>query len=71
MVTMEDKIENWFIYHAPKNDQAVRYQKIRDKAKELAHIIVELTPESADQTAAIRKLRECVMTANAAIACEE
>lgn len=64
-------IDNWFSYHAPKGDQAERYVLIRDKAKELALLIAECTPKSADQTAAIRKLRECVMTANAAIACGE
>jgi len=65
------EIENWFTYHAPQGTQQERYVKLRDKAKELAHLIVESTPASADQTAAIRKLRECVMTANAAIACGE
>jgi hypothetical protein len=64
-------VENYFTYHAPKQDQIPRYNEIRLKAKELAFVILELTPESADQTAAIRKLRECVMTANAAIACAE
>lgn len=65
------EIENTFSYHAPKGDQTDRYQKIRDKAKELAHVILECTPSCADQTAAIRKLRESVMTANAAIAINE
>lgn len=64
-------IEEWFVYHAPKGDQAERYQRIRDKAKELAIVIVEAVPESADQTAALRKIREAVMTANSGIACGE
>lgn len=65
------EIEEIFTYHPPKGDQLERYQKIRDKAKELALTIRECTPPSADQTAAIRKLRECVMTANASIALED
>lgn len=65
------ELENWFTYHAPKGNQGDRYIAIRDKAKELAVLIVASTPSSADQTAAIRKLRECVMTANASIACNE
>jgi hypothetical protein len=69
-MTKED-LNNLFIYHAPKGDQTERYQKIRDKAKELAELILECAPQSADQTAAIRKVREAVMTANAAIACNE
>lgn len=50
-------IENIFSYHAPKDDQPQRYERIRTAAKVLAHTIVENTPEGADQTAAIRKLR--------------
>lgn len=65
-----EAIENWFSYHAPSGDQPDRYAKIRDKAKELAFVILECTPMCADQSAAIRKLREVVMTANASIACE-
>jgi len=66
--TLKDKIDDLFSYHAPEGDQPARYEAIRAKAKELAHVIVDATPASADQTAAIRKLRECVMTANASIA---
>ncbi len=59
-----------FVYHPPKGDQVERYQKIRAAAKEFAEVVLECTPSSADQSAAIRKLRECVMTANAAVALE-
>ena len=66
-----DQIEKEFTYHPPTQDQANRYVTIRDAARSLAYIIINNTPSCADQTAAIRKLRECVMTANAAIACNE
>lgn len=66
-----EEIENTFCYHPPKADQPARYEAIRAKAKELAQVIVASTPKCADQTAAIRKLREAVMTANAAIAINE
>jgi hypothetical protein len=65
------EIENWFSYHKPQGTQQERYERIRESAKVLAYIILNDTPPSADQTAAIRKLREVVMTANAAIACGE
>jgi hypothetical protein len=61
-------IDNIFTYHSPTPDQLPKYEAIRAKAKELGHVIIENTPTSADQTAAIRLLREAVMTANAAIA---
>lgn len=67
----KEQIENWFTYHAPDPTDIPKYTALRDKAKELAHLIVELSPPCADQIAAIRKLRECVFTANAAIACGE
>lgn len=68
VVTLADKLPEIFTYHAPKGDQPDRYIAIREKALELARVIVYNTPACADQTAAIRLLREAVMTANAAIA---
>lgn len=70
MATQAD-IDNWFTYHAPKGDQQQRYVAIRDKAKEFAELIMASTPASADQTAALRKLRETVMAVNLTIACNE
>jgi hypothetical protein len=64
------QVENWFTYHAPAPFQVAAYERIRQAGRELALVILEETPIVADQTAAIRKVREAVMTANAAIACE-
>jgi hypothetical protein len=69
MESIQEKIENWFMYHTPTPEQIEKYAVIRDCAKEFAQVIVDNTPPSADQTAALRKLRECVMTDNASIAC--
>ena len=63
-------IENWFTYHAPEPHQVSAYEEIREGAKVFAEIIARRTPKYADQSAAFRKLRECVMTSNAAIACD-
>lgn len=65
-----DQIDEMFQYHAPTGDQPTRYSIIRQEAAALARVIVKNTPAGPDQTAAIRKLRECVMTANASIALE-
>jgi hypothetical protein len=65
----KSKIENWFTYHSPSADQIPKYGAIRDAARAFALVLAENTPPSADQTAALRLLRESVMTANAAIAC--
>ena len=71
MDDMLEKLENWFTYHAPSVEAGDidAYRFIRDAGKEFAKVIVANTPASADQTAAIRKVREAVMTANAARAC--
>lgn len=71
MAFSEAEIEELFTYHAPKAGQPERYQAIREAAKNLANVIVANTPASADQSAAIRHLRECTFTANASIALEK
>ena len=57
-----------FAYHQPTADQVVSYAELRQKGKELAQLIEKLCPASADRTVAIRKIREALMVANAAIA---
>ena len=66
--SLKDSVEEIFTYHAPVGDDPQKYEAIRSKAKELAKVILENTPPCADQSAAIRQLREAVMTANASIA---
>lgn len=68
---MRKKLDAWFTYHPPKGDQAARYGILRDAAMRFAETVVENTPPGPDQTVALRKVREAVMTANAAIACGE
>ncbi len=60
--------EHIFTYHPPVGDDAACYNIIRAAAKDFADLLIAHTPVCADQSAAIRHLRECVMTANAAIA---
>jgi len=66
----QSHLDNWFVYHTPSPEQIPKYHLIREAGKKLAETILENTPPSADQTAAIRKVREAVMTANAALACD-
>lgn len=65
------ELQRRFTYHAPKDDQAGRYVRIRDEARSLAGTIVEATPESREQSLAITALEEAVFWANAAIARRE
>lgn len=64
-------LDNWFMYHAPSEAQVEKYGKLRECGKLLAECIVEVCPMGPDTMAAIRKVREAVMTANASIACGE
>lgn len=69
MITNE-QLQNWFTYHAPAAEQLPKYAKIRQAALEFAEIVVDNTPPSADQSAAVRLIREAAMTANQSIACD-
>ena len=62
-------IENWFSYHAPTSEQLIAYEDIRKAAKTYAEVVNKYAPDSADKTAAMRKIRESVMAANLAVAC--
>jgi hypothetical protein len=65
-----DPLAQLFTYHKPTPDQLPRFEAIRTAALEMARAIEANVPNGADRRAAIRKLREAVMTANAAIALE-
>lgn len=66
-----DELQTRFTHHPPKNDQAVRYQRIRSDAAQFASMLDSLVPESREKSLALTKLEEAVMWANAAIARRE
>jgi hypothetical protein len=70
-VALRQRIERDFTYHAPKGDQVQRYAQLREKAKEFALLIADLTPYSREQSLAFTYLEQAVMIANAAIARNE
>ena len=66
-----DNLHDVFTYHPPESpEQLAAYADVRAKGEALAEAILAHTPVCGDQQAAIRKVREGVMTANAAIALE-
>lgn len=67
-LTDTEVLREVFKYHAPSGYQNDAYDAIRAAAHSLALTIYNFAPKCADRTAAIRKVREAVMTANAAIA---
>ena len=67
-ITIQDRIENDFTYHAPKDGQQDKYEQLRGKGKELALLIAELAPTSREQSVALTELETAIFWANAAIA---
>jgi len=63
---LKDWLDDVFSYHPADDADRRAYEAIREDAKRLVTTIVQNTERCADQTAAIRKVREAVMTANAA-----
>lgn len=65
---VEEAISELFEFHPPTPEQQNKYQAMRAQAKILARLIYACCEPGPDRTAAIRKVREAVMTANAGIA---
>ena len=57
-----------FTYQEADDEQLRKYAAVRNAAIALAETILDVVPDCADRSTAIRKLRECRMDANAAIA---
>lgn len=68
MPVTNENIDRVFTYQPPDDEQVAKYRNIRMKAQELAEVIIANTPSCADQQAAVRHVREAMMTANAAVA---
>lgn len=68
MPVTQENLEDVFTYHPPDDAQKVAYAAIRESGMGLARAILNAAPPCADQQAALRLVREAVMTANAAVA---
>lgn len=65
---LRQRIESDFRYHAPREAQPAKYEALRDKARELAQLMVDLVPEGRELATALTRLEEATMHANAGIA---
>ena len=66
-----EALDHVFAYHSPTPEKLPRFAAVRSSAREFARCVLMNTQRSADQVDAIRKIREAMMTANAAIALEQ
>jgi hypothetical protein len=63
-----DAIESAYTYHPPTPEQQERYTRLRQRAKELATLIIVTTPASREQSLALTNLEQAIYFAQAAIA---
>lgn len=65
----EDLLNEIFKYHPPLEEATrLKYEALRAAARNFAQVILTNTPHGEDRRAALRHVREAVMTANAAVA---
>lgn len=69
MAISESNLANWFTYHVPSKEDQIKLDRINSAALAFAKVVIDNTPPSADQSAAIRHIREARMTANASVMC--
>lgn len=65
---MHARVDDDFVYHAPKPGQPEQYVRLREEAKKLAHMIVDIVPAGREQSSALTRLEEAIFHANAGIA---
>lgn len=61
-------MDEWFRFHPATEQTGPLHDAIRRECLATAQRITELTPPSAEQTLAVRKLQEAMIFANAAVA---
>lgn len=66
-----ENIVDSFKYHQPSAEQIGRIANVRAAHIDCAKLILQNVASSADQTVAIRKLHESMMTCNKSIVCEK
>ena len=67
----DEQLEQRFVYHAPKGEQHIRYEKVRRIILDTAKELVSITPCSPEQSRALNSLDEAMFLFNAAIARNE
>ena len=65
------RMQNDFTYHAPFGTQPERYQALREKAKELAGLMIASCPDSRELSLALTNLEQACFWANASISRNE
>lgn len=64
------RLDKWH-YHNPKVSQPERFETINNSTRDLARMIMELTPKGRQQSLALTHLEDVRMRANASIVLDE
>lgn len=68
----DDTLDNWVQYHPPIGEGVIgAHHAVRRGAREFMAAVQEAVPECPDKTVALRAIRDAMMQANAAIACNQ
>ncbi len=65
---MTHDLDKLFHIHSMDPADSIKLVRIREAAQAFAAVVLANTPPGADQDEAVRKIREAVWTANAAVA---
>lgn len=65
--TSRADVDRYFAMVDPTFDEVAVLRRLRLAFRELAHLVLDQTPQNADQSASIRGLREAEWAAQAAI----
>jgi hypothetical protein len=71
MAITSSEIVRRFGFHPATPETTPLFEENRTWGIELAHHIVDTVPEGREQSLALTALQECIMWANAAVACHE
>lgn len=63
----DEWVEEVFKYHVLREDQIEKFKILREASMVFSKTLLEVTPPCADQSAAMRHFRECLMTAYCSI----
>ncbi len=66
-MTLEELVKEITTYHKPDDAQIEQIGNVREGAQVFLLAVLRNCPASPDRSAAVRKIREAMMTANASI----
>lgn len=68
----DDQLDNWAAHHPPSSPAIIDgHERIRGAAREFMALVQDVVPECPDKTVALRAIRDAMMQANAALACNQ